>query len=66
MTNDMPDMPTPRPAKTRGIPLVIGAALGWLVNAAIFEAELKGGGEVIQLSDSDLAALADKTKPKDL
>ena len=37
-----------------------------LVNAAIFEAELKGGGEVIQLSDSDLAALADKTKPKDL
>ena len=36
-----------------------------LVNAAIFEAELKGGGEVIQLSDNDLAALAEKTKPKD-
>ena len=36
-----------------------------LVNAAVFEAELKGANQFIQLSDEDLAAFADKTKPKD-
>src|SRR5258706_10829074 len=35
MTNDMPDMPTPRPAVTRRIPLAIGAvAVGALIGFA--------------------------------
>src|SRR5260221_14648550 len=38
MTNDMPDMPTPRPAVTRRIPLAVGAvAVGALIGfAAIY------------------------------
>jgi thiol-disulfide isomerase/thioredoxin len=38
MTNDMPDMPTPRPAATRRIPLAVGAvAVGALIGfAAIY------------------------------
>jgi MraZ protein len=37
-----------------------------VVNAALFEAEVKGSSSTIELTDSDLAAFAEKTMPKSL
>jgi len=37
-----------------------------VVNAALFEAEVKGTSSTIELTDSDLAAFAEKTMPKSL
>src|ERR1700680_2070017 len=44
MTNDMPEMPTPRPAATRRIPLVIGAVA---VGAGIGFAGVDGHGGTV-------------------
>ncbi len=37
-----------------------------VVNAALFEAELKGAGKVIELTESELASFAAKTMPSGL
>jgi thiol-disulfide isomerase/thioredoxin len=52
MTNDMPDMPTPRPAATRRIPIAIGAVL---VGAAIGFAGVYGFGSFGRSASGDPA-----------
>jgi thiol-disulfide isomerase/thioredoxin len=52
MTNDMPEMPTPRPAATRRIPLVIGAVA---IGAAIGFAGVYGIGGLKRNASGDPA-----------
>jgi thiol-disulfide isomerase/thioredoxin len=50
MTNDMPDLPSPRPAATRRIPLVIGAVL---IGAVIGYAGVYGFGRLERTAAGD-------------
>jgi len=52
MTNDMPEMPSPRPAATRRIPLVLGAVL---IGTAIGFAGIYGIGGVKRNASGDSA-----------
>jgi thiol-disulfide isomerase/thioredoxin len=52
MTNDMPEMPSPRPAATRRIPLVLGAVL---IGTAIGFAGIYGFGGLKRTASGDSA-----------